>query len=337
MPLISIILPVYNSEKYIYAAVQSMLDQTFTDFELIVINDASTDGTLDILRNFNDPRIRLINNETNLKVVKCLNRGIDLAKGEFIARMDADDISYPQRLEKQLAYLQSHPDIDLCATWVKVFGADDFIHYPYEDHELIKTELLFLNIIRHPTIMFRRKPFIENKVYYNELYINCEDYGLWVELIDRLKFATLQEVLLEYRIHEKNTSIPQSKNWNIIKRMNFMAYQVLLKRMGVEYSEDELELHLNLGFKHITHLKDKELVQYLEWLKKLARANNRSKYFEEISFLNSLFTNLLFLFRKMHKTPINYYRFISAFSSIYSLKSFSAIFESKLKRKLSKL
>ncbi len=129
MPKISVVLPVYNSEKYIAEAVQSILDQTFTDFELLIINDASTDGTLQILESFKDDRLKIINNPTNLKVVKSLNKGLELAQGEFIARMDADDIAYPQRFEKQIAYFKKYPQVDVCGTWVQAFGDDNFIFF----------------------------------------------------------------------------------------------------------------------------------------------------------------------------------------------------------------
>ena len=119
MPKITVLMPVYNGEKYLRESVDSILNQTFTDFELLIINDGSTDSSMEILNSYSDSRIRIVTNEVNLRLIKTLNKGIDLATGEYIARMDCDDIADPKRLEIQLQYMEKHPDVAVCGTGVK--------------------------------------------------------------------------------------------------------------------------------------------------------------------------------------------------------------------------
>ena len=239
--------------------------------------------------------------------------------------------------------MRAHPDIDICGSWVKVFQSekvfdlDDFLHHTYESHELIKSELLFLNIIKHPSVMFKRGCFVQNGIRYDEFYVNCEDYGLWAEIIDKLRFAIIPETLLYYRVHYSNTSIPNKKNIEILRRMNYAVYKIFLKRMQVTYTEDELALHMNLGFKEITSLNTRELNDYLNWLEKLARANQNSHYFESTSFLNLILANIRFLKQRMPGTPGNYSSIIKAIASIFTFESLLTIIWLKVKRKIAGL
>ncbi len=121
-PKVTVLMPVYNAEKYLKTAIESILKQTFSDFELLIINDGSTDGSEEIIRSFNDKRIRLFNNEQNLGIIKTLNKGLNLAKGEYIIRMDADDISLPDRLELQVKYMEENPGIGISGTQARIFG-----------------------------------------------------------------------------------------------------------------------------------------------------------------------------------------------------------------------
>src|SRR5262245_60726064 len=144
MPEITIIMPVYNGEAYLHEAIDSMLAQTCADFELLVLNDGSRDRSGEIARSYADPRVRLVENQANLGVVPTLNRGLDLARGAFIARMDADDRSLPERLARQLAFLRAHSEVGICGTWMEAIGegAGYMWRYP-ADHERIRCALLF--------------------------------------------------------------------------------------------------------------------------------------------------------------------------------------------------
>jgi len=196
-PLLSVLMPVYNAEKFLLEAVESILNQTFKDFELVIVDDGSTDSSVDIVRSFSDPRIRLYKNEKNLGISATLNRGIDLAEADLIARMDADDICYPERLQRQYDFIQSHPDGSLYSCWAMEVD---------EKRMPIKTEhlnpnhyyynLTFACWIYHPTMVYRRKDILSIGGY---SLTYSEDFDLAWRLSRRFKMYHLPEVLLEYR------------------------------------------------------------------------------------------------------------------------------------------
>lgn len=297
-PVISVILPVYNTEAYVREAVQSILNQTYTQFELIIINDASTDGTLQVLQSFNDSRIKVITNQTNEKVVRCLNKGLDLARGQYIARMDADDIAMPQRFEKQLNAFGNDPSLDVCATWAKAFQNEEHGFIPHPDHDDLKASLLFHNVIIHPTVMFRKKTFDKYQVRYEETFTNAEDYGLWTAVIDKMRFAVVPQVLLMYRIHGNNVSVHHSKNWDEIKRMNYMVYKSFLSRLHLHFSEQQLNLHLVLGFNLPVRLKATDVKIILHNLSNISAANKKYNYFNKLSLQNEIIKKAIGLISK---------------------------------------
>jgi len=202
-PQISVLMPVYNGEKYLPEAIESILYQTYANFEFIILNDGSTDKTEEIILSYDDPRIVYVKNETNLQIVKTLNKGIALAKGEYIARMDADDISLPQRFAKQIEHLTKNRDIDILGTQYVNFGAFESFSSNPLSHEEIKVALLFNSAMAHPTVMMRSNVF--QKIKYQEVFNKAEDYALWVEAVDTFRFANLPEYLLKYRRHRSQT------------------------------------------------------------------------------------------------------------------------------------
>jgi glycosyltransferase involved in cell wall biosynthesis len=196
---------VFNCEEYIFSAMDSILKQTYCDFELIVINDASNDGTMEVVNSIVDSRIKIINLEINCGIVTALNKGLEVSRGEFIARMDADDISLPTRLATQVQYLDAHPQVGLIGCWIKGFGEniDSFIHrYPLLDEE-IKCRLLFENSFAHSTILFRKSILDVNGLKYDTNFQYVEDWNLWSQLSRYTKFSNIPTPLVEYRIAEK--------------------------------------------------------------------------------------------------------------------------------------
>lgn len=209
-PLVSVLMPAYNSEAFVGEAVASMLGQTFTDFELLVIDDGSTDSTRAVLESIEDPRLRLVSNPQNMGLIRTLNRGLELATGHYVARMDADDVSAPARLERQVAFLQSHPDVDVLGTMVKLineegkqFGA--IRGYPTEP-KVIHRFLLRECCLIHPSVMFRKHVVLAAGGY-SLAAKHAEDYDLWLRLSDRHKIANLPEQLVSYRMHRNQVSI----------------------------------------------------------------------------------------------------------------------------------
>lgn len=208
-PLVSVLLPAYNSEHTIETAINSILGQTYKNLELIVINDGSSDGTRSKILGICDNRIKFYENEGNKGLIATLNRGINLANGKYIARMDADDISHPTRIERQVQYMESNSDTIVCGTDVKYFGGQ---RGRFSKPKLkiksndIKNSLLIHCSLHHPTVMIRREILIKYNIRYNHNFRNAEDYKFWVDLLDYGEFHNIAEKLLFYRISSTQIS-----------------------------------------------------------------------------------------------------------------------------------
>lgn len=228
-PLISVVMPVFNAQQYVQEAVCSILNQSHTNLELIVIDDGSTDRSRRLLESArdSDSRITMISRE-NRGIIDSLNEGIDLARGEWIARMDADDISLPYRLQRQLEWLQKS-GADICGSWIKPFGGSDrrIMKYPQTD-EAIKVEMLFASPFAHPTVIMRTK--IARSLKYDKAWEKVEDFDLWVRAsASRCRMANVPEVLLNYRQHERQVSTADHDRQNA-------AAQRILYRVAAEFS-----------------------------------------------------------------------------------------------------
>jgi len=205
-PRVSVLMPVYNGERYLREAVESILDQTFTDFEFVIVDDGSTDNTWQILQSYaaNEPRIVLVRNETNVGVARSLNKGLELARGEYVARMDADDVSLPGRLTAQVAFLDEHPEVGVLGCAVQVIdgcGNPSRIRRFPAEHGVIKWCLCFDDPIAHPTVMMRREVVGRVGGYSTDL-LTAEDYDLWRRLNQVTRLSNLPEMLLYLRRHE---------------------------------------------------------------------------------------------------------------------------------------
>jgi len=220
-PAISVIMPVYNAQRYLKEAIESVLKQTFEDFEFLIVDDGSTDASEKIVRSFDDPRIVYVKNERNLGIAKSLYRGVELARGEYIARMDADDICMPQRLERQLKYFATYPETDLLFTEIEFvdFQGEECGEWPVDracsTHEEIVSVLPRQNCLAHPTLMVRRS--LLQKHPYDSRAFASEDYNLWLRLAaEGYRFAKIPEPLLKYRIH--STSLTFESGRNVLKK-----------------------------------------------------------------------------------------------------------------------
>ncbi|PIQ96963.1 MAG: hypothetical protein COV67_06700 [Nitrospinae bacterium CG11_big_fil_rev_8_21_14_0_20_56_8] len=206
-PKVSVVISVYNGEAYLRECVDSILNQTFTDFEFILLNNGSTDGTPEILDAYADPRIRVVHQE-NLGIPRALNRGIQLAQGELIARLDADDYSLPGRLERQVRFFDGHPDHVLCG------GRHQFLlqgrtlpqWMPFVEEDAgLKRIISRFNPFAHSVVMFRRQTFLEVGGY-DEDFKATQDYELWVRLLEKGKGHNLDEVVSVIRLHDQSSS-----------------------------------------------------------------------------------------------------------------------------------
>lgn len=240
-PVVSIVMAAFNEEKYIHESIESILKQTFTDFELIIVNDGSTDKTEQIIQSFSDSRIKYIKNDKNIKLIASLNKGLSHTTGKFIARMDADDICYPDRLEKQIRFMNLHPEIGISGSQLEVFGDQTgSMNYPLT-HEDIQLRLLITSCFGNNVVVFRRDVLEKYNLYFPEGYLHAEDYKCWTNWIKHTQLANLNEQLVKYRSHPGSVSV---KNRN--------AQRETRDRIRKEYLTELFELksmeHIASGF-----------------------------------------------------------------------------------------
>lgn len=257
-PTVSVLMPTYNAERYLKEAIESILTQTFADFELIIINDGSTDSTEQIIHSFGDPRIRYIKNIKNIGLSPTLNIGLKEATGTYIARMDADDISYPTRLEKQVDFLNKNPDYGIVGCMYIVM---DQKRVPYEAggldfrHEAeIKLCLFGSNVFVHGETMFRSSIIIKDELRYNSAYNPCEDYDLWIRMSAHTKFCILEDILYCYMINPYSMS---GTRWLEMRAMTTRIARELQVKKGLPYiSLSQFWFFLKNG----VHKQDKEVI-----------------------------------------------------------------------------
>ncbi|WP_394242592.1 glycosyltransferase family 2 protein [Vibrio astriarenae] len=245
MEKITVILPAYNAEKYIARAIDSILVQTHTNFELLIINDGSTDGTVSKIEQFNDHRIRLVSLDENRGLTHALNLGLSMAKGDYIARMDADDISLPSRFEKQVKFLKNNPDYVACGTSIINFNDrhESYMRYPQTDEQIRVSLAFFERNICHPTVMICRYAIEKYEIRYRREYAHAEDYSLWIDLSRIGKLYNTPEALLKYNRHSEQIS---SKYYSEQIKTSKDIVREQLKKAWPEVEEEELNGVLQL-------------------------------------------------------------------------------------------
>ena len=254
-PEISVLLPTYNSEKYIADTLWSIFNQTFTNYEIIILNEfGSEDNTLDFIQLFEDNRIRIIQNDKKLGLADSLNRGIDVSKGKYIARIDADDLAMPNRFQKQYDFLESNKDYSLCGSLQRHFGLNvDCIHRVALSHEDIKAYLIYNCELCHSTLMLRRDDFVSKNLYYDKTKF-AEDYELWTRAIHNMKFANIPEVLGEYRIG--NDNITQNKLELLLKESSEIVYKNITNYLKVDIPKSHIK-YLSTWGNEFNSIRDK--------------------------------------------------------------------------------
>lgn len=213
VPRVSVLLPVYNTrEDHLREALESVLGQTYGDFEVLVVDDASTDENVGrVVRSYDDPRIRFSVNAKNLGISKTRNLLMEMARGEYLAVMDHDDIALPRRFEMEVAYLDAHPEVGVVSSQVEFFGDKTGVEpQPIEDAD-IRLGLVHACVLSHSATMIRKRVLTENSIWYEEEFSPAEDYALWCRLLPHTRFHNLPEVLVRYRFHAGNTSLTQKE------------------------------------------------------------------------------------------------------------------------------
>ena len=278
-PIVTVLMPVYNGAYYIINSMDSILNQSFRDFELLIIDDGSTDRTINQIQSYNDSRIRLILNNKNIGQSKTLNKGLSLARGEYIAIMDQDDISIFDRLKKQLKFMEENSEIDVCGSWVQLIGDYDEILELETESEKIKINLSTNRNIAHPAVMMRKSTLLKYNFNYDPNLTIANDYDMWVKMFEYCSFANLPEPLIKYRVHQNQFS---TKNLNKNISETNKVLKRLLKKIGLEVNDTSLIIYKKVFYGYdIDTLSVSEVFKYL---RELRSSNLHNKIFEPYIF-----------------------------------------------------
>ncbi len=290
---VTVLLPVYNSEKYIAQCLDSIQAQTFTHWDMLILNEfGSHKACTKILRSYarRDPRIQVVQNTTKLGLAESLNAGMRMARGEYIARMDADDLAHPERFEKEVAYMEAHPNTAVLGSYQHHFGAEiDWIHKPPTDQEQCKANMLFFCDLCHSTLMLRKKTFLENNLFYDNHFM-AEDFELWSRVISHGDIVNLPQVLGEYRVGEDN--ITAAKKDRLHLESGMLVARTLKRTLDLELDPKQYYLFNNWR-NDFAGIKDREkraaaYEELKETLIQIYEANQAVKFFEERALLRAI-------------------------------------------------
>jgi glycosyltransferase involved in cell wall biosynthesis len=280
-PLVSIVLSVYNGEKYLREAIESMLNQTYTNFEFLIINDGSTDTTEEIILYYKDERIRYVKNEQNLKLIASLNKGLDLAIGKYIARIDADDISMPERLEKQVNFMESDNEIGLLGS--NILNFEESIDYTSKTnylclHDDIKFKLFFDTHFPHPTAFIRTEIIRRYNFHFDSNALHAEDYELWNRMVNVTNVHILQDYLVAKRTHP--SQISKVHRGFQISKVNEIRSCIIQKVFNINDIESIslFNNYINGSFP----LSESGVLKLLSLLSLFHQINHNVKYFDNL-------------------------------------------------------
>lgn len=271
MPKVSVVMAVKNGKPFIEEAIESILNQTFRDFEFIIIDDYSTDGTLEYLESIHDTRIKILTNKENIGLTRSLNKSIRLANGEYIARLDADDLAYPERLKKQIEYLEKHPDVGLLASYCNVINeSGDILNnggHLCTSPEKISAMFLVDNYLASCSVMFRKKIF-DTVGGYPEKYRYAQDYALWTQFALYSKVAKLNEWLVAWR--ERPDGLTEMKR----DKQAYCAAQI-----SVEYMRAKMPWLSQYPDKKLYRFRKEHKGKFRNYI--LNESSDYEKYFKE--------------------------------------------------------
>ncbi len=282
IPFVTVMMPVHNGEKYIKYAIESILSQTYKDFELLIVNDASTDKTVNIIHTYKDSRIRLIHNSKQLGLSAIRQKGVSEARGSLLAFLDSDDIALSHRLEKQVNYFKENKDITAVGSWVGVIDEKGNKTGRIWRHatlaKIIPSILLFRNCFTQSSMMVRKKNLLE--FGYRLDYWAAPDYDLWSRMIAKYKMANISEVLTYYRAYKESMSHTEKAE---IKNCTQKIMADNLKRLGLNATYEEVVIHDSLE-RHREEFSVKEIDKVQTWLIKLVLANQKKGVYPEKIF-----------------------------------------------------
>lgn len=304
---LSIIMPLYNSGKFVAGAVESLLGQSYGDFELIIVNDGSTDGSMDVLSQFKDPRILILQNPSNQGIVYSRNKGLEVATGAYIAPFDSDDVAMPEKFKLQIDFLKKNPRFGMIGSWVKMIDEDgNLLKKRWRLNakpEQIPAILLFRNYFVQSAVVMRREAI--PKGGYRKGFDLVEDWMMWYEIAAKYSVWNLPEYLVKYRVHSQGNS---QKDEELMHRKDRMIYETLFLKLGIQPNDEDFECYrLIKNQQPIIHGKLKEIGGFLN---RIAEENSRSGAYDQQQLLKVLQNRWLkacFKTRnKIYRVPMDY-------------------------------
>ncbi|MEX5215246.1 MAG: glycosyltransferase [Nitrospiraceae bacterium] len=280
-PVITVVMSVYNGERFLGEAIESILGQSYAELEFIILDDGSTDASARISTSFGDPRIRVVRHNRNLGLAASLNVGFSLAAGRYIARMDADDISLPTRLAHQVAFMDAHPHVGVCGSWIEVRGEgiQQVWEYP-TDSDSIHARLLFDCALAHPTVMLNRVTMQKARLFYDSSYPCAQDYDLWTRAAPCVPLANIPEVLLIRRLHPAQAGQHRAETQRIWARK---IRERQLERLGLSPTVTQGRMHEAISTWSWPPT-DSFVMEAELWLQLLCRKNKEKRIYPEPAF-----------------------------------------------------
>ena len=272
---VTVLMPVFNCESFLKSAIDSVLNQSFCDYEFLIINDGSNDNSGDIILSYNDSRINYIKNETNLELISTLNKGIDIAKGKYIIRMDADDVSLPERIEKLVKFMDANPEVALCGSWFQTFGKQKQVIKYATNNDDIRVRMLHQTQFCHPSVILRKDVLKQNNYLFNLDFIHAEDYELFVRISEKHKVANIPEVLLNYRTHKTSVSF---QNENVQNEHTKVIISTQFKKLKKDFNDDDHSLYLKFAYSEFCWFNKDKVDKLNKLLAQLIMENNKALY-----------------------------------------------------------
>lgn len=293
---VTVFMPVYNSEKYLKKSIDSILLQSYKDFEFLIINDGSTDKSVEIINSYNDPRIRLIDNKENKGLPYTRNLAIKESRGDFLMIMDSDDISYKFRLEKELEFLEKNEKVDIVATNADFVNEESFIENKmrYKSEEEINIELLIRCCIINPSVMLKKDKILKKNILYRTENFIAQDYAFWIDCVNEgLNINILPEALMAYRVGHENITKKSTLEKSIQRRsiINDIRSRALFNK-GFYLDEEQMKYYNKIFSDPIEKIEDFELNEIKESLLKIVKINEEEKKLDSKLFA-SVFRRLL--------------------------------------------
>ena len=301
-PKISVLMPVYNGEQFLDKSIKSVLEQTFNNFEYIIINDGSTDDSLKIIKSYEDSRIKIINFSKNMGITAALNNGLNVAKGDYIARQDQDDISHPERFMLQVEYLKNN-DVDLVdANFIFIDENDKYIQ-DYEKRYFNPDETLshlFFYEMVHASIMCKRLIFTKYNIQYRKR--PTEDYDLFIRLAKAgMRAGRLDQKLIKQRKHPSSMC---GSDWNNIKKDIDLMRNKFVLDLGIEPTDYEKKLHIAFVEQNLSILNQYQFREVLCWANKIIKANSIKRIYSSTYFKEQLYMRLIRLIKRKKKKSV---------------------------------